>query len=154
LPFDTAFAGFNGGDVTGWELYGRVPLFREWLVAEGSFSRWVSGLRWAYLPAETGRGAIEAHSLPLPSGNLEILARIEARRNGSMQVPIIDEDGEADLVPSVPRTIFDAYLQIRILDLRMFIRFDDMTGQNEEYIPGQSVRGPRILYGVKWRFFN
>jgi hypothetical protein len=36
----------------------------------------------------------------------------------------------------------------------MFIRFDDMTGQNEEDIRDQPVRGPRILYGVKWRFFN
>ena len=46
------------------------------------------------------------------------------------------------------------YIEIRVIDVRVFGRFEDLAGQNIEDLPGLVVRGPRILYGVKWNFWN
>ena len=51
-------------------------------------------------------------------------------------------------------TISDAYVQIRIIDVRMFARFEDITGQNASEVVGRTMLGPRIVYGVKWHFWN
>ena len=48
----------------------------------------------------------------------------------------------------------DAYLQIRIIDVRLFGRFEDLLGKNAVEVPGRVILGPRIFYGVKWNFWN
>lgn len=154
LPFDTATHFFPGGALTGWELYGRVPLYVRWLVVDGSYLRWTRGTRWAYVPADTWRAALELHVIPLASGNLEILGRLEGLHRGEQIVP--DPEGtEPAAVTSLPaRNLLHSYLQIRILDVRIFGRLEDMIGNSMEDIPGQPVRGPRLLWGVKWQFWN
>jgi hypothetical protein len=50
---------------------------------------------------------------------------------------------------------FDAYLQIRIIDVRIFGRFEDMiAGRDPIEVTGRPIIGPRIFYGVKWQFWN
>jgi hypothetical protein len=51
-------------------------------------------------------------------------------------------------------TRIDGYLQIRIIDVRAFIRWEDLTGQEIMDVPGRVLRGPRIFYGVKWNLWN
>jgi hypothetical protein len=150
-PFDSTARHFAGGSVSGWEAFGRLPLFVDWLAIDGSWLRWTSGTRWVYMPAMQWRAALELHASPLPSGNLEIFGRAEAVHRGAMPAPAASGDG---LETMAARTVYSSYLQIRIMDVRIFVRSDDMLGTDPEDLPGRRVPGPRLIYGVKWQFWN
>lgn len=163
--FDFPALRLPGGEVSGWEFTGRLPLFWKPLSAHGWYMTWTDGLAWAYLPTSTWRAGLSYHHLPLESGNLEFIARIEAHRRGAMRVPafttVRPEDEEAppeevldsEVVPG--RTTFDLYFQFRILDVRAFLRWENFTNRVDQYdLPGRKLPGQRILYGVKWEFRN
>jgi hypothetical protein len=151
LPFDSLPKLYAGGDVTGFEATGTLPLYWKPLSFEGWYQKWQSGMRWIYLPDETIRGALTFHTSPLPSGNLEILARLIGRRRGQMQIPLLD--GKFASIPAMNNLDFS--LQIRILDLRIFLRYEDLAHNGDVYdIPGRTMPGPRIFYGVRWQFWN
>src|SRR5690606_36833093 len=156
LPFDTAYSRLGGGDVRGVEFQGRVPLFTDWLAAEGTFLRWLEGTRWAYLPAVQWTAALEAHLLPLESGNLEILLRGEAVHRGETPVPDPagpSEDGVV-LAISPARTVLNLDLVFRIMDVQAFLRYEEASNKDPFDIPCYPINGPRILYGVKCHFWN
>jgi hypothetical protein len=151
LPFDSVPLFYPGSKVTGWELGGTVPLFWKPLSAEGWVQTWASGARWIYLPGQTFRAGLVFHATPLPSGNLEILARLDARRRLEMTVPT--PDGQLSQVPDV--TAFDFQLSIRILEFRLFFRSQDMLHNRDVFdVPGRFIPGPRLFYGVRWQFWN
>jgi len=152
LPSDIAQAVLPGGDVSGWESWGRVPLIRDWLYAYGTYTLFTGGARWTYLPASQLQGTLELHSLPLPSGNLELIGRFEAFRRGVMLGPPASDSLPGSDIPA--RTLLNASFQIRIIDVRIFMRFDDLLGQDVEDVTGLFIKGPRIFYGVKWNFWN
>ena len=156
LPFDSAHSRFAGGEVRGVEARGRVPLFLDWLAAEGTFLRWLEGTRWAYVPSVAWTVAVEAHVLPLASGNLEVLLRGEAVHRGDTPVPDPAGPGEEGtlLATSPPRTVMNLDLVLRILDVQAFLRYEDASNQDPFDVPGHVINGPRILYGVKWHFWN
>jgi hypothetical protein len=88
----------------------------------------------------------------LPSGNLESIARVEGLNRGSMLVPPAAGEETGPVLGA--RTVWNAYLHIRIIDVRIFARLDDLTAQNVEDVRSLPVRGPRFVYGVKWSFWN
>jgi hypothetical protein len=156
LPFDRARQLYPGSDATGGELTGRLPLpLIKGLFAQGSFTQWRSGTRGVYVPDRIYRAGIELHTTPLKSGNLEILARVEAIHRGLMLVPnLAAGEEESPLIEMPAIDLVDGYLQIRIIDVRAFIRYEDMTGQDAPEVLNRPLRGPRIFYGVKWQFWN
>lgn len=156
LPFDRTSLLYPGSDVRGGELTGRLPLpLIKGLYAQGSVTQWRSGTRGLYLPGRIYRAGIELHSTPLKSGNLEILARVETIHRGLMLVPNVGAVGEDSPVIEMPAIdLVDGYLQIRIIDVRAFVRYEDMTGQDAPEVANRPLRGPRIFYGVKWQFWN
>ncbi|HEX6937886.1 MAG TPA: Plug domain-containing protein [Longimicrobiales bacterium] len=151
LPFDRGFGLFPGGDATGWELTGRIPLFWEPLALEGWYARWNAASPWIYLPRETWRAALVYSHSPLPSGNLDILARIEGRHRSEMTVPT----GVAATAPVPGYTVFDAYLQLRVLTVWAFIGWENifLTPGVQDF-PGRDFPRQRVFYGVKWEFWN
>jgi hypothetical protein len=151
LPFDSTAAARPGGDVTGWEASARLDLARRQVALETTLLNWVSGSRWVYMPAQAWRAGIEVHTSPLPSGNLEVLARLDLVRRGSTAVPAASGDALATLDA---QTVVQGYLFIRILDVRIFARIDDWAGQETADLDGRALRGPRITYGVRWNFWN
>jgi len=152
LPGDTVASSTVGGSVTGWEATARIPVLGNWLAASGSWTTWFSGSRWTYLPASSGMASLLLNSSPLESDNLEFTGRFEFNRRGSMLAPPTMTGAAATQQPA--RMILNAYIEIRIIDVRIFGRFDDLAGQDVQDLPGLLVRGPRILYGVKWSFWN
>lgn len=156
LPFDRTRRLFLGNDVRGGELTGRVPLpLLKGLYAQGSITQWRSGTRGLYLPERIYRAGLELHSTPLKSGNLEILARVETIHRGLMLVPNPGAgDDENPVFEMAGTDLVDGYLQIRIIDVRAFVRYEDMTGQDAPEVALRPLRGPRIFYGVKWQFWN
>lgn len=165
LPFDTAEAAgpalFPGGRLRGWEATARIPLFWEPLSLEGGYTGWFDGSPWIYTPTESWRAALVYHHVPLASGNLEIQARVEGNGRGPMRVPVLpEEDADAALTTAVvdALTTLDFYLQIRIVNLRAFLRWENILDplrlDPQFDLPGRALAGQRLMYGVKWEFWN
>jgi hypothetical protein len=158
LPFDTAGLPTEVGPARGIEAYGRLVVVPGWLAIESWINDWQDNAGWMYQPSRSWRTALELHASPLPTGNLEILARVEGTQRGAVLVysPIRGElEPEDPNITTVPaQTVFNAYLQIRVIDVRAFIRWEDLTAQTIEDLPGRFVRGQRIFYGVKWNLWN
>ena len=146
LPFDTGATSFGAYSADGFEVSGSVALpFVRGLSATGHVTNWYKGFRGWYLPQRLYRAGLQLHTSPLPSGNLELYGRIEAVHRGEMVTP-------ADSI-AADNTI-DAYVQIRIIDVRLFGRFEDIMGSGAVEVPGREIPGPRLFYGVKWNFWN
>ena len=63
------------------------------------------------------------------------------------------EDGVV-LAISPARTVLNLDLVLRIMDVQAFLRYEDASNKDPFDIPGYPINGPRILYGVKWHFWN
>ena len=148
LPFDTVpIRTFGAIDADGWEISASAPLI--WgFSAYGFATNWLEGSLGLYMPQQQYRVGLQVHTTPLASGNLEVYGRGEFVHRGEMFIPDL-------LTGALPAdNTFDAYLQIRIIDVRLFGRFEDITGQNAREVLGRDITGPRIFYGVKWQFWN
>lgn len=157
LPFDRQGARYFGANAKGYEISGRAPLLLlKGLYAEGMVTNWLTGALSVYMPSRQFRTGIEYHAVPLKSGNLEILGRIELIHRGQMVVPAVpsEENPSPDPLTMPAIQYVDAYLQIRVIDLRAFIRMEDLQGQVVNEVADRDLRGARIFYGVKWQFFN
>lgn len=155
LPFDTAALPVAAESARGIEASGRLVIVPGWIAVDGSITDWSRAVGWTYMPLRTWRSALELHALPLPSGNLEILGRLEATQRGKnlvYQGPVDEAPASTVVIPGYTR--IDGYLQIRIIDVRAFLRWEDLTGQQIMDLPGRFHRGPRIFYGVKWNMWN
>jgi hypothetical protein len=161
LPFDSAFGRSFTGPAQGLEVYGRVPIWPRGFSITGNFNYWdkVGGL--LYLPLRSWRVALELHTEPLASRNLEILGRLEHQRREAMlernpaSANPEDPENPPDPFVTMPiRNLVNGYLQIRVIDVRAFIHYYDLLGDGREDFPGRVAGGPRILYGVKWQLFN
>jgi hypothetical protein len=155
LPFDSGAAPLATEPARGIEAHGRAVLLPGWLAIESWITEWERAPGWAYMPSRTWRTALELHALPLPSGNLELLGRLEAaHRSGGLlfqRLPDADEPAPVEL-PGF--TQVNGYIHIRVMDVRAFIGWQDLLGQLVEEVPGRVQRGPRLFYGVKWQLWN
>ncbi|HEX6134143.1 MAG TPA: hypothetical protein VFZ24_09270 [Longimicrobiales bacterium] len=155
LPFDTMGLPSPTSPATGIEAHGRIVIWPDYLSLSSWITDWREADGWTWLPSRSWRTALELHALPLPSGNLEILGRAEAHMRGStLAFDPAPAAGSTGLLTLPSFTTADAYLQIRIIDVRMFIRWEDILGPDIEELPGRVYRGPRLFYGVKWQLFN
>jgi hypothetical protein len=159
LPFDQGRQLTFGADASGWEVMGRVPVpWIKGLFAQGTITDWYSGNVSLYMPTRIYRGGAELHTLPLKSGNLEVLGRLEVVHRGNMLVPNFEppapgEDPETEIALAPIQSI-DAYLQIRIFAVRAFLRWEDLAARRVAEIAGRNLPGQRLFYGVKWQFWN
>jgi hypothetical protein len=149
LLFDRPHRHLPAGEATALEVTGRVPLFLRGLALEGDYTYW-RGDAWIYRPLETGRIRLLYHDLPLASGNLEVLARVE----GVFRGPYYSVwHGDVAAIDGLWRV--DSYLQLRVLDVRVFLLWENMTirpGLRD--FPGRDMPRQRALYGVRWQFWN
>src|SRR5690606_16235846 len=86
LPFDSAGRSALVGSASGIEARGSLVLWPGFLTLSSWITDWRDAPGWTYLPSRSWRTALELHTLPLPSGNLEILGRAEAHMRGSTLV--------------------------------------------------------------------
>lgn len=150
LEFDPTAPRFPAGDARGVEITfglptGWAPLrFEGWYVDMGVPPGWV------YFPAEQWRAGLVYHHLPLPTGNLELFARVEHELRGAMTVPT---GAELQTVDAYQATNLE--LTIRVLTVRAFLRWQNVlhrVGQTD--LVGFERPGQHIIYGVKWEFWN
>jgi hypothetical protein len=123
-------------------------------VVSGWVVEWLAVERWAYLPRRTWRLALEAALSPLESGNLDIRGHVEARHRGGLTAPGAAGPTDAALTFVGPYTGFAASLYIRVIDVHIFGRYEDMADSVLSDLPGRPGPGPRVFYGVKWSLWN
>jgi hypothetical protein len=154
LPFDRTGTLYPGGTMRGIEVTGRIPLHTKPFWLQGWYTRWTGDSPWIYLPEQSWRAALAYHDTPLPSGNLEVDARLELSHRDGMIVPTM-ADGIAGTAAVPGLTSMDFYLQIRILDVRAFVRWNNITHTLYQHdLPGRLLPGQRTIYGIKWSFWN
>lgn len=169
LPFDLRPRMLPGATMTGWESHGRLRLFFKPFSAEYWYLAWTkfqltdaaaadSLQQPMYVPQQSYRFSLVYHQVPLKTGHLELYARLDARSRGIMYLPT----APSSAVPAVKS--LDFYLQIRILDVRIYFQENGITTQkgtltdfpyvNGKPNPAFVVPAPRIFYGIRWQFFD
>jgi hypothetical protein len=152
LPFDRTVAPAAPVRLSGFEVFGSIPIFTPALRIEGTYSYWGDvGFR-PYLPEQSGRGAL-VFSRTYYEGNLEPTLRVETIRRGSSLVP--DPGRTAFAAVSQPYDWTNLFLQIRILDVRAFFVWENvMNNLLAQDLPGLPLGGQRFYYGVRWHFLD
>jgi hypothetical protein len=155
LPFDQTALPVPVNTAQGLEARGQIVLWPRFLTLSSWITDWREAEGWTWLPSRSWRTALELHTVPLPSGNLEIFGRAEAHMRGSVRAfDAAAADGLGGYTTLPAQTTANGYLQIRVIDVRAFIRWEDILGNDIVEIPGRVYRGPRIFYGVKWELRN
>lgn len=151
---DRGFPAVEVEEARGIEGYASlpVPFAREYLRLEGWFTWWSERGGRFYVPEHEGRVALTAHGI-FYGGDLEPSLRVEGVRRGSTFVPIGGEKQE--VIATLPYNMANLQLEIRILDVRAFFVFDNLTSiQTATDLPERPLPGARFYYGLRWTFRN
>jgi hypothetical protein len=154
LTFDRPAPLVAAGTATGIEAFGSVPLIYRPVRLEGSYTRWTDTGGRPYLPLDAGRLALVFNER-FYGGNLEPTLRVEAVHRGSAFVPNPDLTAFDALSPAY--TLWNLFLQIRILDVQAFLIWDNLLNNAlaaDVAGPGRILGGQRAIYGVRWHFFD
>lgn len=149
---DRGIRPFPGEDATGFEVSGSLGLPVSGFALEGSLQQWdEAGI---YRPERIYRGGLTFHDTFFPTGNLELTGSVLAEGRSPMEIPVLDPGtGFPQRVPFYQS--WNAYLQIRVVTVRIFVRWDNLfIRQNNQDIPGLLLPRTRAMYGVRWTLLN
>ncbi len=146
----------EAAETTGFEATARIPTLLRPLWLEGWYVQLDAPAGWLYTPHRQWRAALVYHHLPLPSGNLELYARVEHAYRGYMAVPRLSAVPGELLTRGVGEyRATNAELVIRVLTVRAFLRWENLGNRpGQADLAGFDLPGQHILYGVKWEFWN
>ena len=156
LALDPDGLSLAGGARTGYEATASVPLPVPGFVLEGAFQAWDADL--AYLPKRLWDGALTYHGVFKESRNLEVWGSLGVTSRDPMSIGILDPGGD----PAVPDLVvvrlseeWYTHIQVRIVTLNLFIRWENIRGKsdNEDFPDRQQPRF-RTLYGIRWVLRN
>jgi hypothetical protein len=140
----------------GFEATARIPLpVRGW-VLEAAVQAWDDDL--AYLPKVLWDGALTYHGIFRESRNLEVWGGLGLTRRDPMSLGILDPGGD----PTVPDLVvvpvseeWYTHIQVRIVTLNLFIRWENVRAKNDNVdFPDRKQPQFRTLYGVRWVMNN
>ena len=160
-----------GGVRTGIEARASVPLLLlDGLEAQGHIVQWdtVDG-SWPYVPERQYDARLHYRQTFLPTGNFEMQLSLGARERTGMSVvsrldtipaPVIDPEAPASPTTAALETVpfyqsWYARLQLRIVSLRIFVEWENVTlrPENQDF-PGRILPRTRSSYGVRWTLRN
>jgi len=154
LAFDRRLGFFDASSAAGWEGYTSVPLIYRPLRFEATYTRWDGDVVRPYLPLDQARFGISFNQR-FYDGNLEPTFRADAIHRGSSLVPNPDGTAFDSFAPA--HTLYRLFLQIRVLDVRAFLIWDNLLNDqlaSDLVGPGRTFGGQRAVYGVRWHFFD
>ena len=140
----------------GFEAAASIPLPLSGFILEGAIQAWDGDL--AYLPERIWDGALRYHGIFKESRNLELWGGLGVTSRDPMPIAILEPGGDP-LIPDlivVPRSeIWYTHLQVRIVTLNLFIRWENLTGKSDNVdFPDRQQPRFRTLYGVRWVMNN
>lgn len=158
LPIEGSLPRLEGGDATGFEVVAHLPTGWDPLTIEGWYTGMDAPATWLYLPEHNWRAGLVYHHFPLPSGNLELFAKLEHVFRGRMRVPgAATPEAPGPAAPAAVESYRATNLEltIRVLTVRAFLRWDNIRHRGgQQDLPGFTHPGQHVLYGVKWEFLN
>jgi hypothetical protein len=151
FAFDRTAPVQPGQQLTGVEGYASIPLLVRQLTLSGWYQRWTEAPDRPYLPQQVGRASLQFHGV-YKQGNLEPTIRLEVM--GRDQAVAYDPVQRQNVL--IPRyAIYNFFVQVRIIDIRIFYRYDNLFNERNLYdTPLSRVPSGRALYGVRWFFRN
>jgi hypothetical protein len=144
--YDRGFPAVAGGTVTALEGYASTPFLNNNLRFDGWFVHRLDAAERPYLPGYFGRAALEFHDV-FRDGNLEPTLRLEVV--GRDRAPVL-----GDTVPVGRYAVFNTFVQVRVVDVRVFFRLENIFNMRASDVPGTRIAGPVQMYGVRWFFRN
>ena len=161
LGFDPRGVPLAGTDVAGWELDGRLAAGDWPLRFEGWLENWPEGATGPYVPVRSWRAGLVYDHLPLESDNLHIYAGLfHARRGAAVypvpHAPVLDEVDPplADLAEVAGVQTVDFLLNVRVVSVRIFFRWENIALEDGEVFPGRPILRQRVITGLRWDFYN
>lgn len=154
FAFDRGLPPVGAGAAEGYELFAVLPVPRteRALRLEGWYQSWSSVGSRPYLPGRIARAALEFHDVFI-EGQFEPTARVEVVHRGESIVPGADRKGFDALTD--PYTLINFFLQLRILDVRAFLFWENVGNDREALdLPAGLNPGQRLIYGARWYFRN
>jgi hypothetical protein len=151
--FDRGMIPREGEALTGVEAFASFPLLWSELRLDGWYTRYFGEPELPYVPVQMGRIGLEFNDT-YRGGNLEPTLRLELVGRDETLAPDLTAATITDVV--TPRyVLMNVFLQIRILDIRLFYRFDNLLNRRTTFdVPGTLLPGGRALFGVRWFFRN
>ena len=145
-----------GGDRVGFEAAASIPLPLTGFTLEAAVQAWNGDL--AYLPQRFWDGALTYHGIFKESRNLELWSGLGMTGRDLMPIGILESAGDPtvpDLIV-VPRSeAWYFHIQVRIVTLNLFIRWENMLGKSDNVdFPNREQPRIRTLYGVRWVMNN
>ena len=145
-----------GGDRMGFEATASVPLPLRGFAMEAAVQAWDDDL--AYLPRRLWDGALTYHGIFKESRNLEVWGGLGVTRRDPMAIGILESGGD----PAVPDLVvvplseeWYTHIQVRIVTLNLFIRWENIRGKSDNVdFPNREQPRFRTLYGVRWVMNN
>ena len=147
-----------GGKRMGFEAAATVPLPSpvRGFALQGTVQAWDEDL--AYLPRRIWDAALTYHGIFKESRNLEVWGGLGFTGRDPMPIGILDPFGD----PTVPDLIevplseeWYTHIQVRIVTLSLFIRWENMLGKGDNVdFPNREQPRIRTLYGVRWVMNN
>lgn len=162
LGFDPRGVALPGTDVQGWEVSGKVSAGSWPFRVEGWLEDWPKGATGPYVPVRSWRAGLVYDHLPLESDNLHIYAGLFHSRRGAAFYPVphvaVDPDEvdppAADLVEVPGVQTLDFLLNIRVVQVRIYLRWENTLREAGEVFPGRPILQQRVITGIRWDFFN
>jgi hypothetical protein len=151
FSFDRTAPPQPGLALTGVEAYASVPLLVRQLTLSGWYQRWLGQPDRPYLPSQLGRAAIQFNGV-YKQGNLEPTIRFEMIAR-DQALAYEQATGQNVVLPRY--ALFNWYVQVRIIDIRIFWRYENGFNERGTYdIPLSLIPQGRQIYGVRWFFRN
>jgi hypothetical protein len=150
MGFDAVGEPVAGAASNGVEAYVSTPLWPRGIRLDGYYVKLQSTGNRPYLPSDFGAGSLQYHHVFF-TGNLEPTARLEAVVHG----PALLADTSGAFVNTRRYAVFNFFLQIRIIDVQVFLRAENLANNRAA---GDVFGFPRpgyiAMYGFRWYFRN
>lgn len=177
LSLDRGGLSFPVGSRVGWEGSLTFPLYFQGLRFEGRGQVWEElddggegmGEAWPYFPRRSWTVALSYNRTFLESENLELWLDLGIEGRDGMQVPFPvtgggGENGPAEMDggvdgPSPLQTVPElrngfARIQVRILSVRIFVTWENLSQEVNQDFPGRTLPPTRAIWGVRWTLWN
>ncbi len=156
IDLDPDGISLEGGKRTGFEARASIPLPLSGFELEGAVQAWDAGL--AYLPRRLWDGALTYHGVFKESRNLELWSALGVTHRDLMTIGILVAGGDASVPDLVEVPLSEEWyfnIQVRIVTLNLFIRWENVTGRGDNVdFPNRTQPRIRTLYGVRWIMNN
>lgn len=156
LALDPDGISVAGGERMGFEATARIPLPLRGFALEAAVQAWDADL--AYLPRRLWDGALTYHGIFKESRNLEVWGGLGVTRRDPMPIGILEPGGD----PRVPDLVvvplledWYTHIQVRIVTLNLFIRWENIRGKSDNVdFPDRRQPRYRAIYGIRWVMNN